>query len=25
VGMACDAFCIEECTRLLSASHGLGA
>jgi hypothetical protein len=24
VGMACDAFWIEECTCLFSASHGLG-
>jgi hypothetical protein len=24
-GMACDAFWIEECTYLLSASHGLGS
>jgi hypothetical protein len=24
VGMACDAFWIEECTYLLSASHGPG-
>jgi hypothetical protein len=24
VGMACDAFWIEECTYLLLAKHGLG-
>jgi hypothetical protein len=25
VGMACDAFCIKECTCLLLASHGPGS
>jgi hypothetical protein len=25
VGMTCDAFCIEECTHILSTNHGLGS
>jgi hypothetical protein len=25
MGMACDAFCIEECTHILSTNHGPGS